>query len=185
MTLLDDFIRIFQLPPAMIPHLDFVVQEHEMALVVALGDGPLTIPQIAEKLALAPDEAETLLQTAYTRSIVNREVVDGVMTYTHATFSERLDPLSMYENWRDVPAEARAAVVHWQFEEFVKTWQPEVEALLARPGQTDCHPQPRRAAAGRGARDGRCRIRVRRGPVRLPIHRHGVRPAAGDVHPAG
>ena len=33
------------------------------------------------------------------------------MTYTHATFSERLDPLSMYENWRDVPAEVRAAVV--------------------------------------------------------------------------
>ena len=55
------------------------------------------------------------------------------MTYTHATFSERLDPLSMYENWREVPAEARAAVVQWQFEEFIKTWQPEVEALLVDP----------------------------------------------------
>ena len=55
------------------------------------------------------------------------------MRYTHATFSERLDPLSMYENWRDVPDDARAAVVYWQFEEFVKTWQAEVEALLADP----------------------------------------------------
>ena len=55
------------------------------------------------------------------------------MTYTHASFSERLDPLSMYENWREVPADARAAVVQWQFEEFVKTWRPEVEALLLDP----------------------------------------------------
>ena len=133
MTLLDDFARIFQLPPAMLPHIEFVAQEQEIALVVALGNGPLTAPQIAEKLALPLDETEATLQNAYTRSIVNREAVDGVMTYTHATFSERLDPLSMYENWRDVPADARAAVVQWQFEEFIKTWQPEVEALLIDP----------------------------------------------------
>ena len=103
MTLLEDFARIFQMPPAMLPHIEFVAQEQEIALVVALVDGPLAARQVAEKLALPPDEAETLLQAAYTRSIVNREAVDGVMTYTHATFSERLDPLSMYENWRDVP----------------------------------------------------------------------------------
>ena len=121
------------MPPAMLPHIEFVAQEREIALVVALGNGPLIAPQIAEKLALPPDETEALLHDAYTRSIVNREAVDGVMTYTHATFSERLDPLSMYENWRDVPAEARAAVVQWQFEEFIKTWQPEVEALLVDP----------------------------------------------------
>ena len=69
----------------------------------------------------------------YTRSIVNREAVDGVMKYTCATFSERLIPLSMYENWGDVPAEVCAPVVSWQFEEFIKTWQPEVEALLIDP----------------------------------------------------
>ena len=111
MTLLEDFARIFQMPSAMLPHIEFVAQEREIALVVALGNGPLIAPQIAEKLALPLDETEATLQNAYTRSIVNREAMDGVMTYTHATFSERLDPLSMYENWRDVPADARAAVV--------------------------------------------------------------------------
>ena len=121
MTLPEEFARIFQLPPAMLPHIEFVAQPQEITLVVALGDGPLTQAQIAEKLALQPEEAEKLLQDAYTRSIVNREVVDGAMMYTHASFSERLDPLSMYENWRDVPSDARAAVVQWQFEEFVKT----------------------------------------------------------------
>ena len=42
MTLLEDFARIFQMPPAMLPHIEFVAQEQEIALVVALGDGPLT-----------------------------------------------------------------------------------------------------------------------------------------------
>jgi NAD-dependent dihydropyrimidine dehydrogenase PreA subunit len=133
MTLLAEFARVFQLPPAMLPHVEFVAQPQEMALVVALGDGPLTAAQIAAKLELSPGEAEALLHAAYTRSIVNREVVDGRLTYAPASFSERLDPLSMYENWRDVPADARAVVVHWQFEEFVKTWQPEVEVLRADP----------------------------------------------------
>ncbi len=133
MTLLADFARIFQLPPAMLPHIEFVAQPQEMALVVALGDGPLTAAQIAAVLTLSPGEAETFLQAAYARSIVNREVVDGRLTYVAASFSERLDPLSMYENWRDVPADARAVVVHWQFAEFVKTWQPEAEALRVDP----------------------------------------------------
>ena len=133
MTPLTDFARIFQMPPAMLPHIELVAQPQEIALVIALGDGPLTAPQIVEMLALPLDETEATLQNAYTRSIVNREAVDGVMMYTHATFSERLDPLSMYENWRDVPAEARAAVVAWQFEKFINDWQAEVEALRANP----------------------------------------------------
>jgi NAD-dependent dihydropyrimidine dehydrogenase PreA subunit len=133
MTLLNDFARIFQLPDAMLPHIEFVAQPQEIALVVALGDGPLTVPQIAERLMLTPEEAAALLLAAYTRSIVNRSVVDGVLTYTHASFSERLDPLSMYENWRDVPADVRAAVVAWQFEKFINDWQAEVEALRADP----------------------------------------------------
>jgi|WetSurMetagenome_2_1015567.scaffolds.fasta_scaffold127228_2 NAD-dependent dihydropyrimidine dehydrogenase PreA subunit len=133
MTQLDDFARIFQMPAVMIPYLDFVAQPQEIALVIALGDAPLTVSQVAEKLALAPDEAAAFLQAAYTRSIVNQKLVDGVLTYTHATFSERLDPLSMYENWQDVPADARAAVVAWQFEKFIDDWQAEVEALLIDP----------------------------------------------------
>ena len=107
MTRLEDFARIFQLPPAMLPHIEFVAQEQEIALVVALGDGPLSPEQIAGKLQISSEETGALLQAAYARSIVNREVVDGMQVYTHATFSERLDPLSMYENWRDVPADAR------------------------------------------------------------------------------
>ena len=141
MTLLEDFARIFQLPPAMMPHLDFVGREQEMALVVALGDGPLTAA--ADRRTASACRWRKPRRSSRPRtpaSIVNREVVDGVIVYTHATFSERLDPLSMYENWRDVPADAREAVVQWQFEEFIKTWQPEVEALLADPDKPTAIP---------------------------------------------
>lgn len=133
MTLLDDFIRIFQLPPAMIPHLAFVVQSREMELVVALGGGPLTPEQVAEKLQISAVETEALLAAAYTRHVINRETRDSVTTYTPATFYHRLDPLSMYENWGDVPADARDAVIQWQLEEFINIWLPVVEELRVDP----------------------------------------------------
>jgi ferredoxin len=133
MTLLDEFARIFQLPPAMVPHIEFVAQPQEMALVVALGDGPLTAEQIAAKLAMSPEDTEALLQAAYPRNIINREVRDGVTTYTPAIFYHRLDPLSMYENWGDVPADARDAVIQWQLEEFINIWLPVVDELRVDP----------------------------------------------------
>lgn len=133
MTLLDEFVRIFQLPPAMAPHIDFVVQGREMELVVALGDGPLTADQIAEKLQMSPEETAALLESAYPRHVVNRDTKDGVTTYTPATFYRRLDPLSMYENWGDVPADARDAVIQWQLEEFINIWLPVVEELRVDP----------------------------------------------------
>lgn len=133
MARLDEFVRIFRLPPAMMPYVDFVVQGREMELVVALGDGPLTTEQIAEKLLLSPEETEALLASAYPRHVVNRETKDGVTTYTPATFYHRLDPLSMYENWGDVPADARDAVIQWQLDEFINAWLPVIEELRLDP----------------------------------------------------
>ena len=69
-------------------------------------------------------------------------------TYTPATFYHRLDPLSMYENWGDVPADAREAVIQWQLEEFIKNWLPVVDELRADPDKYSAHPQSRCAAAG-------------------------------------
>lgn len=133
MTLHEEFARIFQLPPAMLPQIEFVAQPEEIALVVALGDGPLTAEQIAARLGLSAAETEALLQSAYPRHIVNRNTLEGVTRYTPATFYHRLDPLSMYENWGDVPADARDAVIQWQLEEFINIWLPVVDELRADP----------------------------------------------------
>ncbi len=133
LALLDEFALIFQLPPAMTPHIDFVVQGREMELVVALGDGPLTAAQIAERLAISPDETAALLDSSFRRHVINRKTVDDVTTYTPATFYLRLDPLSMYENWGDVPADARDAVIKWQLEEFMAVWLPIVDEIRQDP----------------------------------------------------
>jgi len=133
MTLLDNFARIFRLPPSMAPHIEFVAQPQEMALVVALGNGSLTPEQISGKLGISLEQTEALLLSAYPRQIVNRTTQDGVTTYTPATFYHRLDPLSMYENWGDVPADARDAVIQWQLDEFIKNWLPVVDELRADP----------------------------------------------------
>jgi ferredoxin len=133
MTLAEDFARIFQMPPAMLPHIEFVAQPEEMALVVALGEGPLTAGQLAAKLGVSLGATEALLTSAYPRQIVNRNLADGVMTYSAGTFYRRLDPLSMYENWGDVPADAREAVMQWQLQEFIDMWLPVVNELRIDP----------------------------------------------------
>lgn len=133
MTLLDEFIRIFELPPAMIPHIDFVVQGREMELVVGLGKQTLTLDQVAELMQMARDEAEALLTQAYYRHVIQRETKEGVAAYAAGSFYRRLDPLSMYEAWGDVPAEAREAVSEWQLQEFINLWQPVVEEMRKAP----------------------------------------------------
>jgi ferredoxin len=39
----------------------------------------------------------------------------------------------MYENWGDVPADARDAVIEWQLQEFINTWQEAIEAMDKDP----------------------------------------------------
>jgi ferredoxin len=58
---------------------------------------------------------------------------DGPTTYSAAVFYRRLDPLAMYENWGDVPAEAREAVIDWQLQEFINIWQPAIEEMRENP----------------------------------------------------
>ncbi len=133
MPLIDEFVRIFELPPAMIPYIDFVVQGREMELVVGLGKQEMTLDQVAAMLRMPRDEAEIFLTQAYYRHVIRREIKEGVTTYAAGTFYRRLDPLSMYEAWGEVPADARNAVIEWQLEEFIKVWQPVVEEMRQNP----------------------------------------------------
>jgi NAD-dependent dihydropyrimidine dehydrogenase PreA subunit len=133
MSMLDEFVRIFELPPAMVAHIDFVVQGREMELVVGLDKQALTLDQVAEMMKMPCDECEAFLQAAYYRQIISRKTEDGVTLYRAGTFYERLNPLSMYENWKDVPEDARQAVIDWQLDEFIKIWLPVVEEIKKDP----------------------------------------------------
>jgi len=47
MSELETFIELFELPPAMIPHVDIVATEQEVDLVVGLGRDAMTVEEIA------------------------------------------------------------------------------------------------------------------------------------------
>ncbi|MBN1180252.1 MAG: 4Fe-4S binding protein, partial [Anaerolineae bacterium] len=135
--------EIFELPPAMIPHIDFVVTEQEMALVVGLDDKELTVSEIAAMMGMGLDEAQAFVTRAFHRGVIAKAGVAwgheeddgerGPDRYKAGTFYRRLDPLAMYEGWGDVPADARDAVIEWQLQEFIDIWQDAITAMLENP----------------------------------------------------
>ena len=133
MSMIEEFARIFKLPPAMLPHIDFVAQGRELELVVGLDDKAMTLDQVAEMMHMPREECEAFLTASYYRQIVNRKTEDGVTLYRAGSFYDRLNPLSMYENWKDVPEDARQAVIDWQLDEFIKIWLPVVEDIKKDP----------------------------------------------------
>lgn len=134
MPLLEKFSRIFELPPAMEKHVAFVANQQEMELVVGLNDRVLTLDEAAALLGMPVEEAEPFLEQAYFKQLIFRQIEeDGGKTYSAGTFYYRLNPLSMFENWGDVPAEARDAVLDWQLDEFIAKWQPVIDEIIKDP----------------------------------------------------
>jgi len=134
MNRIEEFARIFELPPAMIPYVELVVTEQEMDLVLRLGDDAASVEQVAHVMDMPLAEAEAFLKKAYHRHVVEREAADdGEVRYRAGTFYDRLNPMSMYEQWGEVPAEARDAVIEWDMEEFVRVWEPAIREIQADP----------------------------------------------------
>lgn len=134
MSLLDKFAVIFELPEAMKEHIEFVANEKEMALNVWLNDRTVPLAEVAEWLGMPLEEADAYLEQVYYRQVISRQHdEDGGKSYSAGTFYHRLDPLSMYENWVDVPAEAREQVLDWQLQEFIDLWMPVVEQMKEDP----------------------------------------------------
>ena len=129
LQLQDDFIRLFGVPPAMAPYLGHVAGEPEMALVVGMNGRAMTVSQIAGLMGMAAEEAEAFAARCFTRHILARRTEEGRHVYSADTFYHRLDPLSMYEGWGDVPADAREAVVRWHLQEFIDSWAPAIAAI--------------------------------------------------------
>jgi Pyruvate/2-oxoacid:ferredoxin oxidoreductase delta subunit len=145
MSRLEMFVELFELPPAMLPHVDLVVSDREMDLVIGMGREALTLTEIAEKMAMDREEAEAMMDAARRRGIVAPagETVEhehewgergaGPVRYEACTFYQRVDRMAMYENWGDVPVEAREAVMEWQLQEFIDTWREAIEAMGQDP----------------------------------------------------
>ena len=134
MDRIEEFARIFDVPPALMPYIDSVATEPERELVIALGDRALTIAEIAGELQMPADEAEASLDQTFRRYIVKRTTGDdGVVRYLTETFYRRIDPLSMYEKWGDIPPEARQAAHEWEMETFLEMHQEAIRQIEEDP----------------------------------------------------
>ncbi len=131
----DEFVKVFEVPPAMVPYVHLVATGQEMDLVVALAGQALTLEEVAETLRVSREEAVALLRGAFHRDLVNRETCAGVTTYSPGKFYTTLDYFSPVETstWKRLPLAARQAVGEWQVQAFIELWKPAIDRVVADP----------------------------------------------------
>lgn len=133
----ERFIQVFQVPPAMVPYLNLMATDAEMALIAGLGDGPLTQAEVAEMLGLSLEEADLLLKGAIHRDMVDWGTRAGVTTYSAGTFYATMDIWTSYETgtWRRLPQAARDELSDWQLDAWIRLWTPLVEIIKRDPDE--------------------------------------------------
>jgi ferredoxin/DNA-binding transcriptional ArsR family regulator len=121
------------------PYLGLMVDEQEMQLVLALGQDACAVEEVAARLLalgaqaqvdLEPRALGALLERAYGRHIVDREVREGQMLYRASRFDRRLDQVAKHGRWDEVPEEVRQALDRHFLAEFVAQHRPAVEAMM-------------------------------------------------------
>ncbi|HET90248.1 MAG TPA: hypothetical protein ENN99_05850, partial [Chloroflexi bacterium] len=134
--LYDAFITAFGVWEAARPYVHLMVAADEMALVVALAAAgePLTVGEIAGRLALPPETAAELVQRCYARHIVNRSVEPAETDdarYTAADFYARLDHFAKFEGWDDIPAADRQIIERSYLDQFIARHRRNVARKMA------------------------------------------------------
>jgi NAD-dependent dihydropyrimidine dehydrogenase PreA subunit len=135
MSRIDEFVKVFQVPPAMVPYAHVLATVQEMDLVVGLAGQALSLEEVAEMLRISPDEARGLLRGAMRRDLVDHQSRAGVTVYAPGKFYTALDYLSSVETgtWKRLPMAARREVAEWQVQEFIKLWLPAIERVVKDP----------------------------------------------------
>jgi hypothetical protein len=97
------------------------------------------VQQVVDLLAMTRTEATGLLERAYSRCIVDKVVEDGATKYKISNFYARLDHFAKYENWHDIPAEARRIINRRFLDEFIgkhKHYRYKMQVLSSKFCQT-------------------------------------------------
>jgi ferredoxin len=112
------------------PYLALIVDEVEMRLVVRMANQQLHVQQVADLLAIPHTEATGLLERAYSRCIVDKVIEDRVTKYKISNFYARLNHFAKFENWHDIPAEARKIINRRFLDEFIARHKPTIERKM-------------------------------------------------------
>ena len=131
----DDFIRIFNMPPAMQPYVNLIVNDQEMDIVLGIDNQSLTQAQVAELLDATTEETVAALRRLVQRDVLAKETTDGQTTYRVGTFYDNMDYWTAYEtgSWLRLPQETRHTVDEWQLQEFIKLHTPSFEIIAKNP----------------------------------------------------
>jgi ferredoxin len=116
----------FGVPAFALPWIDRLLEPTELRLVAALAGGPLTIPEAAGALGVAV--SPSFFERAVRRGIVDRPTPEVVAL---ADFATRLEIWTLFEGWKDLPADVRRALAEWRLARYIKEKRPQVEDLLA------------------------------------------------------
>ena len=135
MDKLSEFIKVFELPPAMVPYLNLIVTEQEMDLVIGLSEHAMTIQEVAEMMQMTAEETAVIVENAVHRDIVKREKKEEKAIYLPSVFYAHLDFITAFETgtWMRIPHWTREAVVKWQEQAFINLWLPAIERIVEDP----------------------------------------------------
>ncbi|MEG2185429.1 MAG: 4Fe-4S dicluster-binding protein [Cloacibacillus sp.] len=89
----------------------------------------------AELCVLAADitpSPKNFIREAYSRSVLNKILVENVLLYEPANFYRRLAAFAQYEPeaWRKIPQETRALMDEWYVREYIDRARPRLESAL-------------------------------------------------------
>jgi ferredoxin len=147
MSKLAKFNELFEVPPAMRQYAELIVTPLEMDLILAMNGQSMSAQQVAQAMNLTSEQAQELMDQAYKRHVVNKEV-DGQkvgyifdyidetgkeIRYIPAKFYDRLDHLTMYDNWNDIPEEVRKQISDWWLRGYAEKIAPVVEKIKEDP----------------------------------------------------
>lgn len=141
------FNTLFQVPEPMRQYIDLVVTPVEMQLVIALNGETLAATDIAARMGWTVEETDDFLTLCYKRHVVTKVIGeknvnyvfdyvdenDQVLRYGPARFYDRLDPVTMQENWSDIPEEVRKEISEWWLNGYVDKVRPIVEKIKEDP----------------------------------------------------
>ena len=147
MEKLTQFNEMFKVPPAMRPYIEQVIEPWEMDLILVMAGETLEAGEIGSRMGWSQTEIPELLTRAYERHIITKIVADKSVGYIFdyvdpagktvlwapAKFYDRLDPLTMQENWSDIPEDVRKEISEWWLNGYLEKVTPIIEQIKDDP----------------------------------------------------
>ncbi|HEX2923214.1 MAG TPA: 4Fe-4S binding protein [Chloroflexota bacterium] len=130
---LRQFAQQFKVPDIALPYITRIVTMDEMRLVLAGADDPLTPETASEALGISPRGASKLLESAFRRGVLDRELPETQPRYTPTDFYSRADAFASFEpeGWLSLPLDLREALDEWMMQQYIGRIRPNVERLMA------------------------------------------------------